>query len=318
MSTSEEEYDDLEPMSEEDEEFVARVISASPTGELTPEQEDDLMDIILVIDREWDKHRLGTMKYNVISHFPWRELDRAPQLFADYISGQIDAANPTYEDYRYYHDYGHPIEKYLINKLVEFYEEQTGAGRWIETSIPQLRQQMEATIPPQLLPNFLGLLDSIVGGYGTLSDYDYARRWLLRIGVEDLRRTDIVRFFGSMIDYDIDKDQIEFPGHGNDPDYENIKEVIARVTGYWEDPRIIRLAYSLARKNTERQIGMEKAVNLILDLIYNIGKEAYERSRRTLRLAMARRLYAPGSRGAREAIAEVRGLATRPPQPHPV
>jgi hypothetical protein len=90
------------------------------------------------------------------------------------------------------------------------------------------------------------------------------------------------------------------------------------VTGYWEDPRIIRLAYSLARKNTERQISMEKAVDIILDLIYNIGKEAYERSRRTLRLAMARRLYAPGSRGAQEAIAEVQGLATRPPQPHPV
>jgi hypothetical protein len=227
MSTSEEEYDGYEPFSEDDEEFLARVISASPTGELTPEQEDTLINLIPVIDREWDKYRLGTMKYNVISHFPWRELDRAPQLFADYIAGQIDVTNPIYTDYRYYHDYGRPIDEYLLHKLNEFYEEQTGVGPWIEKSIPRLRQQMEATIPPQLLPSFLGLLKSIVGGYGTLSDYEYARRWLLLIGVEDLRRTDIVRFFGSMIDYDINKDQIGFPGHGNDPDYETITEVIA-------------------------------------------------------------------------------------------
>lgn len=290
----------------ENQEFLARVISASPTGNLTSEQEERLFELIQLVDAEWHRMRLNTMRDNVVSHFPWRQLSQAPKYFVAILFDRLEEFDPNYDSY--YRN--KPIEEYLSIRFTQLYEEQTGVGQWVDTSIPLLRQLILTTVPANRQKDFLGLLTTY-GGYGSLSKFEYTRRWLLRAGIQDILRTDLVRFIGSMIDYDINHDIIGFRNHESDPNYSEIERIIKRVTGYWENPRIIQRAYELSLARWNGQIELEEMVDGTLNVIYSVGQEAYQRARRLMSVYLGRRLYKPGERRAEQAIVEAKGLATR-------
>jgi hypothetical protein len=362
-----------ESIADEDRAFVARVVSTQwarriQLGELLPEEEETLLDLISRVDVQWTgRIRLGNLPMNVASYFPWRQLKCAPEVFAQAMFPSLGheedipqkSESPSQRALTHYlfdhnlipnntilmrpYENG-PIEGYIAYVLTRCYDEQTGAGQWVYESLPKL-QQLGDQFGPADRASYLNFLDKLMNRSPnpfTPIYYEYSRRRLERDGIDDLLLPFFVGRIANLIDLKIDLATSQgaipriaerhdpnyqpfsmygFPPNppsiplSPDPNYDRIIRVVQRFTGYWDNPRIIQAAVDAATKLNHGQIDHEEATAQIEDAMYNVGKQAYERALRPLRVAIGRRLYAPGSRGAQEAIAAVRQRASQQ-QPH--
>lgn len=211
-----------------------------------------------------------------------------------------------------------PIDEFIAYVLTRCYDEETGAGRWVGDSIPKL-QQLGNRLQPEDQEAYLEFIDTLMSRSSSPYDsiyYEYARRRLFRYGVEDLLLPLFVGRLAHFVDMgiDISTSRGGIPHiarlHEKDPNYEQIISVVLRVTGYWDNPRIIQRAIDAATALSKEQIELAQAVESVEEVIYTIGKETYERAIRRLRVTIGHRFYAPGQRLASEAIAEARELAS--------
>jgi hypothetical protein len=344
-------------MSAEDRDFLSRVAAASPTGanDLFPEEEDELLDLMDRVDDQWIRRiRLGDLPMNVASYFPWRQLKCAPEVFAlamfpsqgpeeDIPRKSKSPAHRALTHYLFEHDLipnntilmrpyeNGPIEGYIAYVLTRCYDKQTGAGRWVQDSLPKL-QQLAETLPPEERSSYLNFINRLMTRSANPAlpvYYEYARRRLERDGITDVLMPFLVARPANLIDlridltlsdertpliaeqYDPDYPQPPFGLTQADPNYDRIIRVVQRVTGYWDDSRIMEATIQAATKLNDEQIFLDQAIANIEAAMYNVGKEAYVRAHRSLRVAIGRRLYAPGGRGAQEAIADVRQRASQ-------
>jgi hypothetical protein len=277
-------------------EFLGKILSLTPTMELTTDQEELVFKLIAQVDRQWHNFSLATLPLVIASRFPWRTLSRAPELFIAAITGPLPSDQPDQPDLSRSRADG------LTIALIREYTHETGVGPTIQSSWPTIQELFRTRLPSTKFDHLMTDLNHPTRGmnWEWVNDLELTRRWLEAAGIEDLTHLDRIRYMTQMIDAQNTQDVIRFPGHDNAFHYDNVVSTIRHVTGFWKDPRIVHEIYELAQSIDTESLELDRAVDLALDIIYSLGRESYcriyRRSQQRFNQRLGRRTTTPPRR----------------------
>jgi hypothetical protein len=252
-------------------EFLGKILSLTPTMELTTDQEEMVFKLITQVDRQWHNFSLATLPLIVVSRFPWRTFARAPELFLAAVNGTLPV-NPDHPDLS-----DLSTSDRLIIALIREYTHETGVGPMIQSSWGTLQELFRSKLSPTKFDHLMTDFNHPTRGmnWEWLNDLEMTRRWLEAAGIEDLTHLDTIRYITQMIDAKNTQDVIQFPCHESEFHYGNVVSTIRHVTGFWKDPRMVHEIYELAQSVDTDSLELDRAVDLTLDIIYSLGRETY-------------------------------------------